>query len=166
MLNTEQQAWPGLPGHLEYYLKHGLNPVRYEMSDRSLHFDRREALYRSLSLHPLAFRHASVLEVAPGSGQNSLYVASLSPKELVLVEPNPAGQRDILNWYGTPGLSPIRPELIPSTFQDFSPNRTFEIVICENWLGHSPSERALAATSLRPAATRKRPNSPVSTPSG
>jgi 2-polyprenyl-3-methyl-5-hydroxy-6-metoxy-1,4-benzoquinol methylase len=113
------------------------------MSDRQRHFDRRGSLYRTLGLVPLMFRNARVLEVAPGSGQNSLYVASTGPRELVLVEPNPVAQQDIRSLYNTPGISPIQPRLVASTFQDFTPLDQFDIVLCENWLGHSPAERQL-----------------------
>jgi 2-polyprenyl-3-methyl-5-hydroxy-6-metoxy-1,4-benzoquinol methylase len=138
-----QECEPGLPGHLDYYLQHGLNPVRYEMSDRQRHFDRRGSLYRTLGVVPLLFRDARVLEVAPGSGQNSLYVANAGPRELVLVEPNPVGQRDIQSLYNTPGISPIQPRLVASTLQAFNTSDRFDIVLCENWLGHSPAERQL-----------------------
>src|SRR6202035_3355566 len=109
-----------VPGHLDYYLRHGLNPVRYEMADRQRHLDRRASLYRLLGLPPLLFRGARVLEVAPGSGQNSLYVAGLQPRELVLVEPNPVAQRDIKDLYSSQCRSPIQPRLVESTFQAFS----------------------------------------------
>lgn len=133
---------PG-PTHLDYYKRYGLNPVRYEMSDRQAHFDRRGALYRTLGITPLAVRGARVLEVAPGTGQNSLYVANLRPAELTLVEPNPAGVRDITALYASPGASPVAPHLVPCTLQEFNPGRDFDLVICENWLGHSEHERQL-----------------------
>lgn len=129
--------------HLEYYTRHGINPVRYDMGDRGAHFDRRGALYRTLGVTPLTVRGARVLEVAPGTGQNSLYLASLNPAELTLVEPNPAGQRDITALYATPGVAPVAPVLVRSTLQQFSPGRDYDLVVCENWLGHSAEERAL-----------------------
>ena len=67
-------------GHLEYYTRYGINPVRYDLSDLQLHLDRRGSLYRTLGVTPLAVRGARVLEVAPGTGQNSLYLARLAPR--------------------------------------------------------------------------------------
>jgi SAM-dependent methyltransferase len=134
---------PGSAGHLDYYLRHGLNPVRYEMTDLRRHLDRRASLYRLLGLPPRLFSNARVLEVAPGSGQNSLYVAALRPRELVLVEPNPTAQEDINRLYAVQDVAPLRPRLVPSTFQDFEDDQPFDVVICENWLGHSPAERQL-----------------------
>jgi 2-polyprenyl-3-methyl-5-hydroxy-6-metoxy-1,4-benzoquinol methylase len=131
------------PGHLDYYLRHGLNPVRYEMADRQRHRDRRASLYRTLGLPPRLFRGARVLEVAPGSGQNSLYVAGLGPRELVLVEPNPVAQGDIRDLYASCDSSVVRPRLVVRRFEDFDDDEPFDVVICENWLGHSPAERRL-----------------------
>lgn len=132
---------PAPTGHLEYYKQHGINPVHYEMGDLGRHFDRRGSLYRTLGVTPLAVRGARVLEVAPGTGQNSLYVASLRPGEFTLVEPNPVAIADIRALYATPGSAPASPTVVESTFQDFNPDRPFDLVICENWLGHSDQER-------------------------
>jgi SAM-dependent methyltransferase len=116
-------------GHLDYYRRHGINPVRYEMADLARHLDRRASLYRTLGVTPLAVRGARVLEVAPGTGQNSLYLARLGPASLTLVEPNPVAVRDITALYATPGLSPVRPELFESTFEAFEPGRAFDLVV-------------------------------------
>lgn len=142
-MSTSTGPKRSLPGHLQYYLKHGLNPVRYEMGDRERHLQRRGSLYRALGILPRSFRGARVLEIAPGTGQNSLYPASQKPKELVLVEPNPTAVRDIRQLYSQPGISPVQPRLVESTFQDYQTEERFDVVICENWLGHSVEERKL-----------------------
>ena len=72
-------------GHLEYYEEHSISPVHYRMEDVESHFGRRDSLYRTLGLPPVAFRGARVLEIAPGSGQNSLYVAVLQKDRKRLV---------------------------------------------------------------------------------
>jgi ubiquinone/menaquinone biosynthesis C-methylase UbiE len=74
--------------HIQYYRRYGIAPVRYDLSDVSVHFQRREALYNRLALPPLTFRGSRVLEVAAGTGQNSLYIAHLQPARLVLLDPN------------------------------------------------------------------------------
>ena len=80
---VREQGMPApVTGHLEYYTRHGINPVRYDLSDLQLHLDRRGSLYRTLGVTPLAVRGARVLEVAPGTGQNSLYLARLAPRQL------------------------------------------------------------------------------------
>lgn len=130
-------------GHLAYYLKHGLSPTHYDTRDLVAHLQRRESLYRSLGLPPFAFRAARVLEVAAGTGQNSLYVAGCMPKALTLLEPNPVARDEIAAAYAQFGLPHTAPAVEARLFQDFSPPDTYDVVICENWLGHLPGDRAL-----------------------
>jgi 2-polyprenyl-3-methyl-5-hydroxy-6-metoxy-1,4-benzoquinol methylase len=130
-------------GHLEYYMRHGINPVRYDLSNLQLHLERRSSLYRTLGVTPLALRGARVLEVAPGTGQNSLYLARLAPRCLTLVEPNPVAIRDIAAVYAREAAAPIPPLVIESRFEDYEPDEPFDVVVCENWLGSSDHERKL-----------------------
>jgi len=135
---------PAAPaGHLDYYTRHGINPVRYDTSDLRLHLERRASLYRTLGVTPLAVRGARVLEVAPGTGQNSLYLARQRPTSLTLVEPNPVAGRDIAAVYAEPGAAPITPRVVPCRFEEFEPPEPYDIVVCENWLGHAEHERRL-----------------------
>ncbi len=129
--------------HLDYYNKHGISPVHYIASSDQEHFERRASLYRSLGLPSLAFRGARVLEVAVGSGQNSLYVASRMPASLTLVEPNPTGIREIRELYAKTAVTHTEPVLVDATLQDYLPSDRFDIVLCENWLGRVPHEKAL-----------------------
>lgn len=107
------------------------------------HFERRASLYRTLGLTPLTFRGAKVLETAVGSGQNSLYVASLTPQSLTLLEPNQTAIREIHNLYEKIEIPHTSPVLVESTLQDYNPAHRFDIVICENWLGRMAEERLL-----------------------
>jgi SAM-dependent methyltransferase len=133
---------PSLTGHLEYYTRYGINPVRYDVADPRLHFERRASLYRTLGVTPLAVRGSRVLEVAPGTGQNSLYLATQRPASLTLVEPNPAGLRDIAAVYAnSPGV--VQPEVVACRLEEFEPDEPFDLVVCENWLGDSDHERGL-----------------------
>jgi 2-polyprenyl-3-methyl-5-hydroxy-6-metoxy-1,4-benzoquinol methylase len=113
------------------------------MTDLQRHLDRRRSLHRQLGLPPRLFRSARVLEVAPGSGQNSLHIAGLGPRELILVEPNPIAQRDIRALYASTAWSHLPVRLVETTLQDFHSGQPFDVVLCENWLGHSPAERSL-----------------------
>ena len=92
---------------------------------------------------PLTVRGARVLEVAPGTGQNSLFLARLAPESLTLVEPNPVAIRDIASVYATPGIAPVPPLVIEARFEEYEPDDLFDIVVCENWLGSSEHELRL-----------------------
>lgn len=129
--------------HLDYYITHNISPVRYDLSSVSAHFERRASLYRSLGLLPLAFRHADVLEVAVGSGQNSFYIASLKPRTLTLLEPNPRGIEDIRTLYANQEIPHTAPTLVEKKLEDYKPDCSWDIVLCENWLGSSEHERGL-----------------------
>ncbi len=141
-MKTEETYAPAT-GHLDYYKEHGISPVRYDLSDLDAHFDRRDFLYRSLGLPPMAFKGVAVLEVAAGSGQNSLYVASLGPALYDLVEPNPAGVRDVRAAYAGFERPHTTPNLIVEQFETFKAERTYDVVLCENWLGGFQNELAL-----------------------
>lgn len=139
-------------GHLAFYRQHGISPVRYAAAGLDEHFARRDALYRALGLPPIAFRGARIIEVAPGSGQNSLYVACRQPDYYELVEPNPAGQRDIEAAYADLALPHTAPTLQPIRFEDYAAEAPFDIVLCENWLGSLPSELELIGKLARMVA--------------
>ena len=140
-------------GHLEHYTTHGISPVRYETGDLVAHFERRDSLYRTLGLPPVTFRGRDILEVAPGSGQNSLYFAYQNPKRLDLVEPNPHGADDIERLYAEHGARGALCRLHRTRFETFEAPSRYDIVVCENWLGHLAHERAL----LRKLAELVRP---------
>lgn len=130
-------------GHLDYYKEHGISPVRYAMDDLSQHLQLRDSLYRSIGLPQVAFRGSDILEIAPGSGQNSLYLAVSQPRSLTLVEPNPAGLRDIQKLYDTLSEPHTAPILHPARLQEFNPGKLYDVVLCENWLGALPEELGL-----------------------
>lgn len=129
--------------HLQYYREHQITPVRYDLRSMDSHLSRRFALYSKLGLLPLTFANASVLEVAAGTGQNSLYVAQCKPSRLVLLEPNATGVSHIHESYTAFSHPHTAPEIIVQTLEDYSPENTFDIVLCENWLGTSAHEQSL-----------------------
>lgn len=129
--------------HLEYYAQYGISPVHYDLSDLDAHFERRASLYRLLGLTPLAFRGARVLEVAAGTGQNSLYVATLAPRSLTLVEPNRAGLERMRALYASTRIAHTAPQIVEHRLEDIEPGERYDIVLCENWLGSSAHERSL-----------------------
>ncbi len=129
--------------HLEFYREHQITPVRYDLSNLDAHLERRFALYAKLGLSPLTFKHSKVLEIAAGTGHNSLYLAQLMPAQLVLVEPNATGVEHIREAYSNFAKPHTCPELISQTVEEYLPQGTFDIVLCENWLGVSKHELAM-----------------------
>lgn len=131
------------PTHLAYYQAQGISPVSQDIGDLAGHFTRRRGLYRTLGLMPSAFRGAQVLEVAPGSGHNSLFVASCQPACYTLVEPNPVAVAEITRQYDHLALPHTRPTILPCRIEEAGLTGPFDIVLCENWLGSDPAERAV-----------------------
>ena len=105
--------------HLEYYNQHGIAPVRYDMSSMEDHLGRRESLYNMLGLLPLIFHGTRVLEVAAGTGHNSLYVAAQMPKEFVLLEPNPLAVRHIHDVYSKFDRTHTIPEIVTKSLEEY-----------------------------------------------
>lgn len=139
--------------HLEYYQQHGIAPVSYDLTSLDAHFDRRRSLYNKLGLPSLAFAGSDVLEVAAGTGHNSLFIAAQHPRKNVLLEPNPTAIDHIHAAYAGFKLSHTKPELITHKLEDFCPRDLFDIVLCENWLGTSSHELDLLtklASFVRP----------------
>ena len=139
--------------HLEYYQQHGIAPVSYDLSSLDAHFDRRRSLYNKLGLPSLAFTGSAVLEVAAGTGHNSLFIAAQHPRKNVLLEPNPTAINHIKTAYSGFKLSHTKPELITHKLEDFCHTDLFDIVLCENWLGTSSHELSLLtklASFIRP----------------
>lgn len=131
--------------HLAFYKELGVSPVHQDIANFSQHLDRRRSLYRSLGVLPSLIRNAHVLEVAPGSGHNSLFIATCAPSVYTMVEPNPVGVREIKDLYATLDCAHTKPDLVASKLEDFAPPSTFDIVICEGWLGSDPHEHEMLA---------------------
>lgn len=134
---------PNPPTMLDYYVSQGISPVHQNIQDIGAHLDRRQALYQTLGLLPSAFRNRTVLEVGPGSGHNSLFIASLKPSRYVLVEANPRAIADIAKLYEGFDIPHATPEVVASKLEDFASPTRFDIVLCEGWLGSSEHERAM-----------------------
>ena len=127
--------------HLEFYEEHNISPVRQDITDLERHFERRSSLYQQLGVPGLLFNGKKILEVGPGSGHNSLYVASCMPETYDLIEPNKSGQKDIKDLYSQVDIEVTKPNLIGKKLEDFKSTYKYDVVICECWLGVSQHER-------------------------
>jgi SAM-dependent methyltransferase len=123
---------------IEFYGKHRISPVSQDINDLSRHFSRRQSLYRQLGVLPALVRGRNVLEIGPGSGFNSLYIAALKPARYVLVEGNPAGLEQTANLLAAHGLLSAEISIVPSLIEDFESTEKFGLVLCEGMLSGSP----------------------------
>jgi SAM-dependent methyltransferase len=119
---------------VDFYKRHGISPVRQDISNLETHFTRRAALYRHLGILPSFVRGRTVLEIGPGGGFNSLYTATLQPSRYVLLEPNPTGVTHIESVFG--GFPPLRKkiEIVGKLVEDYDTKDRFDFVLCEGML--------------------------------
>ena len=80
----------------------------------------RGALYRGLGIPLGLIAGKKVLEVACGTGQNSLLLAAQFPESLTLVEPNPTGMRHIVEQYENLKIPHTKPVLKQQRLEDFN----------------------------------------------
>jgi SAM-dependent methyltransferase len=119
---------------VDFYRRHGISPVRQDISNLEMHFTRRSGLYRHLGLLPAFLRGRSVLEIGPGSGFNSLYTATLEPSRYVLLEGNPTGVQHIEELFGEFPALRERIEIVSRLVQDYHTNERFDFAFCEGML--------------------------------
>ena len=117
--------------YLDFYKEMGSELVSRVVVDQEEFFRTRSALYMLLGIVPGFIKGKRVLELGPGSGHNSLHTAHLSPKEYVLVD---GGEeilgvaRERLSHLGT---SLTEFEFVCSLFEDYEPDRQFDLVLAE-----------------------------------
>ena len=126
-----------LTEHLSFYIKNNVSPVRQDVQNHIKHFERRKNLYKFLGVTSNFLKGKSVIEIGPGSGQNSLYTASCNPLELFLLEPNPSGIKQIKESYKAWPLDHTNPTLINNDFLKFETETKYDFVIAECWLGRT-----------------------------
>lgn len=135
--------------HLEYYTALNVSPVTYFNRVFSDFIQQRKILYDYLGCPRAMVRDRHVLEIAAGSGQNSIFTSLQAPTSLTLIEPNHKAYQQILLAYSLLQDQHTLPEVKNLKFEDFfyehslySTNK-FHLVICENWLGNSSYDSKL-----------------------
>lgn len=145
---TREKPWDIISpaeGHLAFYNKHKISPVHQDIQNIDVHLDRRGSLYRCLGVLPSHFAKSTVLEIGPGSGHNSLYIASRQPPSYELVEPNATAVADINRLYRGFDRPHTLPVIHEVPFQEFQTHSRYDVCISEGWLGNAPSEREMLA---------------------
>ena len=121
---------------IEFYGKHNISPVHQDISDLKKHFQRRRNLYRHLGLLPSNFEDRDILEVGPGSGYNSVHIASLKPSVYHLVEGNQTGVKDIETLFGRFPDYDKNITVFPMLVEEFiiKHHYHYDVVLCEGML--------------------------------
>lgn len=119
---------------LEFYGEHNISPVSQDISDISIHYKRREKLYRQLGMPILLFKDREMLEVGPGGGYNSLAFFNWGCAHLDLVEANPSGIADMKRLFDLQEVNKEKYTIIESRIEEFSTEKKYDIVIAESFL--------------------------------
>jgi len=129
--------------HLNFYKENDISPVNQDITNLKIHFERRNSLYRLLGLPPMLIKDKNILEVGPGSGHNSIVVASHKPRKYTLLEPNKTGVANINKLFQNLDFEHTPPHININKLEDYVPKELFDIVITEGWLGISDHERSM-----------------------
>ena len=135
----------GHTGHLDYYTRYGINPVRYDVSDLRLHLDRRGVVVPHARVDAARDSRRARCSRSHPAPARTASISPASPREPHLVEPNPVAVRDIATVYAVAGAAPMPPTRARLRFEDYEPDEPFDVVVCENWLGSSDHERRALA---------------------
>lgn len=126
--------------YLSFYSRHGIIPVRQDLSKMDLHRRRRRLLYEPLGLPTIAFRGAKIIEFGPGTGDNALVLAEWGPGELVLVDGNPSSINAIRDKVAAGQFSP-EVRVVEINIADYQTESKFDIVLCEGVVPAQPETR-------------------------
>ena len=113
---------------IDFYTQIGFAPTGQLFGNQDKHRENRSNLYRKLGLHPKVLEGSTVLEIGPGSGENSIDLLARGIKSLKLVDGVPAVLESLQSRIS--GHTPVTYELYDASM--LPPKReTFDIVICE-----------------------------------
>ena len=120
---------------LNFYIEQKISPVHQDLTNLERHFQVRGSLYTKLGLPSKFITDKSILEVGAGSGHNSLYTASQSPKFYHICEPNPVAVKDIVELFSNLNIPHTQPDIFCEKLEEYFCETKYDIVICEGWLG-------------------------------
>lgn len=116
---------------LDTYNKLENVPTRQNIADIETHFRRRSALYRSLGFVPSHLKGKDIIEFGPGSGENSIFLASLCPRSYTLVDGTSSSIKSLERIRSLHYPAEAKADIFQADFFDFHSNETFEAVFCE-----------------------------------
>ena len=95
-----------------YYNTHGISPVRQHINSFKSFFSKRSFLYKRMGLSEILFFNKNILEIGPGPGLNSLYIASLLPKKYTLLDAGDESINLIKKNFNKFSLKHTKPKII------------------------------------------------------
>lgn len=119
---------------LEYYGKYQISPVKQNISDLEIHYERRRKLYRQCGIPTIAFRDASILEVGPGGGYNTLAFFHWGSRHVDLVEANSWGIKDMESLFEQQNILPDKYSVFPCKIEDYQTEKKYDFIIAEGFL--------------------------------
>ena len=96
------------------------------------------------ALLPALPSHGLVLEIASGSGEHTMYIASSDPQQLVFQpsDPEPAALASIDAWRAHSGLTNVRPAIALDAAADIWPITKADVVVCIYMIHIAPWQAA------------------------
>ena len=119
---------------LEYYGEHQISPVKQDISDLEIHYNRRKKLYRQCGIPTIAFRNAKILEVGPGGGYNTLAFFHWESQHVDLVEPNVWGRKDMEALFARRSIPTDKYNVFPCKIEDYVTDKKYDFIIAEGFL--------------------------------
>lgn len=115
---------------LDAYKTYESVPTRQDISNLDAHLRRRDALYRTLGIVPAHLEGKQLLELGPGSGENSIFLASLKPSRYTLVDGTESSIRS-LQEIRAKYYPHINAEMVHAEFLQFQSVEKYDAVFCE-----------------------------------
>lgn len=119
---------------LEYYGQHNISPVKQDISNLKVHYERRRKLYRQCGIPVIAFRNAEILEIGPGGGYNTLAFFHWGSKHVDLVEANQKGIDDMRKLFAEQEISKEQYQIFQCRAEEYHTEKKYDIVIAEGFL--------------------------------
>jgi 2-polyprenyl-3-methyl-5-hydroxy-6-metoxy-1,4-benzoquinol methylase len=125
---------------LKFYSKYGISPHHQDIKNFNQHLLRREKLYRSLGMPASLFNNQAVLEIGPGGGYNSLAFFSWGAN-VDFIEPQSVACRELPALLDQYKVNQTRWNLYPTTIEEFSSQKKYDIVIAEGFIPVIPYKK-------------------------
>lgn len=130
---------------LDYYGEKHISPVRQNIDNISLHYQRRRKLHRQVGIPYLFFNNAQVLEVGPGSGYNSLWYISAGGQgfHIDLVEANPRGVEDMERLFQHENIGKEKYTIFQTKIEDYKTKKRYDFILAEGFLQYLDNQETV-----------------------